>query len=123
MWARNAETFFGLWLWFSPFIFNYQDDRSLVVNDLICGFLVALFAFLSYVPRFHHSHFLSLFVCAWLVGFGYFSQAEYAFGQNAITVGLILAMFVILPNHASQHPASWERFLDQKKRGAEKGAS
>jgi hypothetical protein len=116
MWARDVEFMLGLWLAISPWVFRHADDATVLwVSDMACGALVATLALFSYWHPTRHAHLLTLIVAAWLVGFGRFGAAvPLPPGmQNDIVIGLLLVMFAIVPNHASQPPTNWFREADE----------
>jgi hypothetical protein len=109
MWARDIEFMLGCWLAVSPFVFAHpaSDVRQWAI-DFIAAVLVALFALASYARRTQHAHFLTLSVALALIGLGRFGAAiPTPAMQNNIVIGLLLLMFAIVPNHASQPPAAW----------------
>jgi hypothetical protein len=110
MWARDVEFMLGCWLAASPFIFRHAKDAMLLwITDFTSAALVCTLAVLSYWRPTRHAHLLTILVALWLVGFGRFgAAAPLPPGmQNEIAVGLLLLMFVIIPNRASQPPAAW----------------
>lgn len=111
MWARVVEIMLGFWLMASPFIFA---DGSGVLNDLILGLLVLIFGFLSFWRRTGWAHFLSLAAALWLIVFGYSAgHPAPPDSQNRIIVGLLLAMFAIIPNDIDELPRAWQRFYEE----------
>ena len=112
MWARVIEIMLGFWLMASPFIF--RPGRP--ANDLLCGLSVMVFGFLSYWRPTHGAHFLTLAVALWLVILGYSAgHPAPPPAQNQIIVGLLLAMFAIIPNRTSDMPEAWRKFYAGKK--------
>lgn len=45
-WATWANVILGIWLIISPFILNFNTGQS-IWNNIIVGFLVLIFAFIS----------------------------------------------------------------------------
>ena len=110
MWARVVEFMLGCWLAISPFVFAHADDQiSLWATDWIAATLVIALALLSYWHPTRHAHVLTTMVACGLIVIGRFSTAELPAPalQNEIVVGLLLLMFALVPNHASQPPAVW----------------
>jgi len=110
MWARNLELAFGLWLALSPFVFGHPGEAALLwTNDLACAAVIVVLALASYARRWRRVHLGQLVVAAWLIGFGWVSAHETATpaSQNHILVGLLLAMFAIVPSRASEPPLPW----------------
>ncbi len=116
MWARDVEVMLGVWLIISPFVFVHSDEATLLwASDFAAGGLVATFAALSYWRPTRHAHLLTLLVALWLVAFGRFGAASPLPPgmQNEIVIGLLLMMFAIIPNYATQPPDVWFDQSDQ----------
>ena len=104
----------AFWLMASPFIF--KSGSAGLANDLFLGLLIAIFCFLSFWNRTGWAHFLTLAAALWLMVFGYAAgHPAPPEAQNRIIVGLLLAMFAIIPNHIDEIPRSWQRFYDENK--------
>jgi len=115
MWARDMELALAFWLAVSPFVLGHPDGQlSLWVNDFTCATLVGVLALLAYHRGLRRIHLLELVVAAWLVGFGWVSARDGATpaSQNQVLVGLLLAMFAIVPSEASRPPRSWRTDRD-----------
>jgi glycerol uptake facilitator-like aquaporin len=107
MWPRIVEMMLGFWLAASPFIFRHDPAHAaLWYNDFVCAFLVVLLSLASFSESLRHSHFATVAVGLWLMGWGYVSGAAPAF-QNDLITGLVLVMLAIIPNEATQPPRSW----------------
>ena len=106
----------GFWLLASPFVFRFAEtDGSSLANDLLCGLVILVFGFLSFWNRTGWAHFLILPVAAWLIIFGYLAgHPAPPSAQNQIIVGLLLAMFAIIPNKTNEMPEAWRKFYDEK---------
>ena len=110
MWARVVEFMLACWLAASPFIFSHSEEAIVLWwSDYLCAALVGTFALLSYWRPTRHAHLLILVVAVWMVGFGRFAEAAPLSPglQNNMVVGLLLMMFAICPNNASQPPRMW----------------
>lgn len=111
MWSRVVEVMLGAWLVISPFIFRHPPSNpGLWINDLAVGTAVIAFGVLSYWGPARLAHLLTILVGCWLIGFAYrqgFGDPSTA-SQNHLVLGLILMMFAIIPNDASQPPKSWD---------------
>jgi len=111
MWARIVECMLGCWLLMSPFIFQHSEKEiALWVNDLSVGIVLIVGSLASYWKRTFWAHWLFLPIGLWLIGFGRFSYSPplprgY---QNEIITGILLLMFAIVPNEATQPPKSWQ---------------
>ena len=116
MWARVTAIMLGFWLLASPFVFRFAEtDGSSLANDLFCGLVILFFGFLSFWNRTGWAHFLILPVAAWLIIFGYLAgHPAPPSAQNQIIVGLLLAMFAIIPNKTNEMPEAWRKFYDEK---------
>src|SRR5688572_25022582 len=110
MWPRVVECMLGCWLLISPFVFRYPGSWSgWWINDCATGLAVIGFALLSYWRPTRHMHLVTLLVALWLVLYGRFGH-QHPFppaAQNYITIGFLLMMLAIIPNHASQPPEAW----------------
>ena len=110
MWSRDVEIMIGCWLAMSPFIFGHPSaETAWWINDFGCALAVVALAASSYWKLLRHAHLGQLVVGIWLIGFAY----AHGFGveggtpaalQNAVSVGLLLAMFGLIPNNASDPP-------------------
>ena len=109
MWSRITEILLGCWLIASPFVFGHAHDESFWwVMDVGVGSVVILLAAASYWTRTQHAHLLLLLVTCVLFGLAYsqFGDPPPA-AQNRALVGLLLLMFALIPNRASQPSPSW----------------
>ncbi|MFN3322539.1 MAG: SPW repeat protein [Bryobacteraceae bacterium] len=112
MWPRDIELSLGLWLIVSPFVFRHPAEAvTWWANDMLCGLVVVVFSLLSYSVRFHWAHFFTIAVAIWLYAFARFSVSfpPPAALQNNAVVGLLLALFAVLPNEAERPPRPWRR--------------
>jgi len=117
MWARVIEVMLGCWLALSPFIFRHAaEDRMLWFNDLSSATIVILLALISFWPPLRYAHLGSFLVALWLIAFGFLASSYPAPPalQNDIGVGLLLLMFAIIPNEATQPPRPWRDFLTKR---------
>jgi hypothetical protein len=104
MWARVVEVMLGLWLAASPFIFRHAAGQTAFwVNDFACAFAIIALALLSFWQRLAYAHLAIGLVALWLIAFGYLTPypAPPA-SQNHILLGLVLLMFAIIPNDATE---------------------
>lgn len=115
MWPRIVECMIGVWLLMSPFIFGHSpNETALWANDFAVGGALIVLSLASYWRPTAWAHWLIIPIGAWLVGFGRISGTpplEPAL-QNAILVGLLVLMFAIIPNEASQPPRAWRQPID-----------
>lgn len=114
MWARVIEAMLGCWLAVSPFVFRLGAGDTIVwAVDLVAAVAVIACALLSYWPPTRHAHLLTTLTSLALVGFGRFaaqSPGPPEF-QNLILVGLLLLMFSLVPNYASQPTRAWRQAI------------
>lgn len=113
MWARVIEVMVGCWLALSPFIFRHAaDERIFWFNDLASATIVILLALVSFWRPLRYAHLGNFLVAVWLIAFGFWASSYPAPPalQNDIGVGLLLLMFAIIPNEATQPPPSWRAF-------------
>ncbi len=111
MWARVVECMLGCWLLMSPFNFGHPAEASAWwYNDLAVGSAIIILSLISYWGPTSGAHWLLIPIAIWLIGFGRLTSTPplSAAEQNHIILGLLLAMFAIVPNHASQPPAGWQ---------------
>lgn len=112
MWPRVMECMLGCWLLVSPFVFRYEGSwDGWWISDYVVGLSVIAFGLLSYWRPTRHLHLATLVAATWLVLYGRFGH-EYPFppaAQNSITIGFLLMMVAILPNHVAHPPEAWEQ--------------
>jgi peptidoglycan/LPS O-acetylase OafA/YrhL len=110
MWARVVEFMLGCWLAISPFVFAHSPEKAWMwATDWIAASLVIAFALLSYWRPLRHIHLATAALACGLIAIGRFAaggEVPPAL-QNDIVVGLLLLMFALVPNHASQPPEAW----------------
>ena len=114
MWARVIEVMLGCWLVLSPFIFRHAaEERIFWFNDFFSATIVIVLALVSFWPPLRFAHLGNFLVALWLIAFGFWASSYPAPPalQNDIGVGLLLLMFAIIPNEATQPPKPWRDFL------------
>jgi hypothetical protein len=101
----------GAWLIASPWILDHQPGSWFVVNDIVSGIAVILLAVLSFFLPTRWAHIAIGVVALWLWGSAYFLEQRPGppAAQNERTIGVLLLMFCLLPNQASQPPAPWRK--------------
>lgn len=109
MWARVVEFMLGCWLAVSPFVFQHGDDWLLWAADFIAALIVVTMALISYWPPMRHAHLGTAVLAVVMMGFGRIADGAHPGPgyQNYIVIGLLLAMFAIVPNYAGQPPLKW----------------
>lgn len=106
----------GFWLMASPLVFRFAETGGGgLANDLLCGLLVIIFGFLSFWNRTRRARFLIFIVAFWLIISGYLAgHPAPPAAQNQIVVGLLLAMFAVIPNRTNEMPEAWRKFYGEK---------
>jgi hypothetical protein len=122
MWSRVIEAMLGVWLSLSPLIFRHPDDQLwLWVHDMLLATLITTLAILSFWNPLRRAHWVLVPVSVWLIGVGFLAAPHPTPPalQNHIMLGLLLLMFAVIPNHASQPPSGWQRFEQQRAESSE----
>jgi len=106
-WPRYAEILLGVWLAASTFLLGPTGPAS-VAADLVLAAAVILLAAWSCAGE-RRLHLLILAVAAGLVGWGWVASraGPDPADQNRLLVGLLLAMFDVLPTMAPSPPPDW----------------
>jgi hypothetical protein len=114
MWARVIEAMLGCWLAMSPFVFRLPgSETTLWTLNLVGAVVVILLSLLSYWQPTQYAHLVTLFVALFFIAFGRLAESEPSPPlQNLIFVGLLLLMFAMVPNHASQPPRGWREVAE-----------
>lgn len=123
MWARHMELMLGLWLLISPFVFGHAEDAVFRwSHDLFVGTLLVVIPLAAHWRPLRMAHLGLVPVAVWLLGLGWWktwhgaSLHPDAAYQNWLLVGLLLAMFCIIPSDASAPPRPWRRQRDRVSR-------
>ena len=117
MWARVIEAMLGCWLAISPFVFHLPaNETTLWTINLGAAVMVILLALLSYWHPARHAHFITALAALALIGYGRFAAPAPIPPslQNLVLIGLLLLMFAIVPNDASQPPKNWRQTIGQR---------
>lgn len=106
MWSRVIEFSLACWLAISPFVFQHADNLLLWGVDFGSAALVVCLALSSFWRPLRRAHLLILVVAVFLICFGRIAGNDNMLPayQNQIVIGLLLLMFAIVPNHASDPP-------------------
>ncbi|MFI4852378.1 MAG: hypothetical protein ACIAZJ_24990 [Gimesia chilikensis] len=110
MWSRVIEFMLGCWLAISPFIFTAGEQvPALTAVTWASALLVICLSLVSYWPPLRHAHLAIFFLALALIGYGRFAVPAPIPPalQNLIMTGLLLLMFALVPNRASQPPRCW----------------
>ncbi len=117
MWARILEVMIACWLAASRFIFRYEDPFGFWhVNDLVCAFFIALFAFLSFHQKLGKMHLFTFLIVIWLFVLNY--SHGYPLPnmlQNYQVIAFLLLMIALIPSHAQLPPKPWRDYILKRK--------
>jgi 4-amino-4-deoxy-L-arabinose transferase-like glycosyltransferase len=117
MWPRIIEIVLACWLMASPFIFRLSADETSLAGWFLAGLGVMVLSFFSYWDRTHRAYLLNLVIAGGLIVSGYVAgHPASPSAQNQIVVGLLLAMFAIIPNGADEIPRAWKVFYEKRGR-------
>lgn len=123
MWARHMELMLGLWLAAGPFALRHPGDvPALWIHDFACASVLVAVSLAAHWPPLRRLHLVFLPVAGWLVAAGWWQTWGAGVHplpayQNWILVGLLLAMFAIVPSEASQPPPGWRPQESDPRRG------
>jgi hypothetical protein len=109
MWSRDVEIMLGCWLLVSPFIFGHPAGEILWwITDFSAGLAVIVLGLLSYWRKTRHAHLGTFLVGGMLIAVAYAAAGRHEAPavQNQAVLGLLLLMFALIPNEASQPPLS-----------------
>jgi len=110
MWARHMEFALALWLAMSPFVFRHPGgELALWLHDFAAASVLATLSLVSHWRPLRRAHLLSLALATWLIVAGWWQSQGTGLHpppayQNWLLVGLLLAMFAIVPSEASRPP-------------------
>ncbi len=117
MWPRICDIVLAIWLFLSPFIFNYSDSLKMqTYSDFISGFAILFFSVLSFHPKWNKMHLCSLFVAAYLCVLAFLYPTPFLpfYLQSHLILANILFMTAVIPSHASDSPTAWQSYLKEK---------
>jgi hypothetical protein len=112
MWPRYFEILLGLWLVVSPEIYGHAAElQALAASERVTGAAIVIASVLSFWRRTESAHFASGAIALLLAAYGWlsFPRPGPPPVQNDITVAVVVLMFFLLPNRASQPPESWRK--------------
>ncbi len=109
MWPRHIEASLGLWLALSVFIFAIPERETMVWSvDLGAALVIIVCSLLCHWHRTPRAHLVTLAIALALAAYGLAQPRPVpAWHQNHILVGLLLAMFTVLPTRTSIPPRAW----------------
>lgn len=117
MWPRVVEIMLGCWMAVSPFIFHHSAQKpSYWIADWSAAMAVIVIGLMSYWPPMRHLHLVTCAVGLGMCAFAYLGEPYPTPPalQNHLVIGLLLLMFGLIPNHASQAPPAWQEFEKAK---------
>lgn len=81
-------------------------------NNLVCAFLIALSALLSYRKNLQKIHLITFFIAIYLILIAYLDYPEKFLlqHQSYVVLGLLFAMLSLVPSHSQVPPKSWIEF-------------
>jgi hypothetical protein len=107
-WPRVVELMLGCWLLLSPFVFRHDPQALwLCWTALVSGAAVVACSLLSFCRPLRHAHWATLGIALALIGSAWAAGSAAPALQNQVAVGLLLAMFAILPTEANTPPRGW----------------
>lgn len=96
LYLNFANIFLGFWLLFTPFAFGYHSELS-IVNDVVCGVVVIIFALLSLSSCYKLPRWVLCFVGFWLnLAPLLFWAPHVSIYMNDTIIGVLLIAFSIL---------------------------
>ena len=110
MWPRVLEVAIGAWLLMSPFIFQHTAGADAYnLSQAAAGTAIIVASLLAIWPPAAAARGVTALATVWLIVHGYFSAARPGppAAQNEIVVGLLLILFVLLPNDINAPPTPW----------------
>lgn len=110
MWPRICEALLALWLLVSPSVFPGESGVDGLAR--IAAVVMLLASLISLIERLRRAYLVTLAVSL-LLSLWPFTQPPPAspMMQNVMIVGLVIAMFAVLPPDATRPPRRW-RTLD-----------
>jgi hypothetical protein len=98
VWMHFVNFFLGVWLITSPFIFTYSS-KPLVLNDLICGFLICAFSLLSVNSFRFWAPWGAAFVGLWLnvAPLVFWAPQAVIYNNDTIIGILVMALALVAP--------------------------
>jgi hypothetical protein len=109
MWPRHVEVMLAFWLALSVFVFEVPERETMVwAVDLGAALIVIVSSLACYWRRTPRAHLVTLAVALALAAYGLAQPRPVpSWHQNHILVGLLLAMFAVLPSQAATPPRAW----------------
>lgn len=116
-WPRMIELMLGCWLAVSPFVFGHGG--AMLVVDLLAATAVVTVSLVALHPRASRAHLVTVVIGAALALSTFVPEADPpAPGhQNHMAVGVLLAMFAILPGRCAEPPPEWVEAIERGTEG------
>jgi hypothetical protein len=107
MWPRVVEAALGMWLVVASMLLAIPGAADTTVVPLVAG--IVMLGLAAIATKSRHAHLFVLLVALGLIVWGWarFPRPGPPAAQNAILVGLTLALFGIIPNDAYDPPVAW----------------
>ena len=112
MWPRVLEVVIGAWLLMSPVIFQHtRGADAYALSQAAAGTVVVVASLLAIWPPAAAARGVTALATLSLIAHGYFSAPRPGppAAQNEIVAGLLLILFVLLPNDVNAPPRPWQR--------------
>ncbi len=111
MWPRVVEVAIGAWLLMSPFIFQHTSGaEAYSLSQGAAGAAIIVASLLAIWRPAAAARVVTALATAALIAHGYFSAPRPGppAAQNEIVAGLLLVLFVLLPNDINTPPEPWQ---------------
>lgn len=106
MWPRICEALIALWLLASPWVMRGTKTDNLVA--WVAAVLMLVFSLAALAERFRRAYFGTLIVSLAIAAYPFLYQPPASpMKQNILIVGLVVAMFAIMPPDAMRPPREW----------------
>ena len=117
MWARHFEIALGLWLAASVFILAVPNEELAIwIIDLCAAALIVGLSLACHWKPLRRAHLGVLVIALALILFAFVQPRPLPrWQQNHLLVGLMLAMFAVVPSRASEPPRPWREQLAASK--------
>ncbi|HEU4520737.1 MAG TPA: hypothetical protein VFT12_01970 [Thermoanaerobaculia bacterium] len=112
MWPRLCEALLAIWLLVSPAVLAGSSRAGVVAR--VAAVLMLAFSLLSLFRRLRRAYLGTLLIAVLISAYPFLHPAPASpMLQNLLIVGLVVAMFAIIPPEATLPPREW-RELDHR---------
>lgn len=112
MWPRICEALLAIWLLLSPAVLEGSSRAASIAR--VAAILMLAFSLLSLVERLRRAYLGTLLVSLLIAAYPFLHPPPASpMLQNLLIVGLVVAMFAIIPPEATLPPREW-RELDHR---------